>query len=253
MNAAHWLPLLAVVAIGSYFQAITGFGLGMIVMGVCSGLGLVPLPLAANIVSLVTLASCALALRGTWHDIDWSATAATISGILPAILAGVVLLDYLNHAAALLLQVLLGLAITTSGITFTLRPQPLERRSGKGSFFVSGLLSGLFGGLFGMAGPPIIFHVYRQPITLTAARSMLLLVFAFTAAARTLFVVSRGLPSGAELLLTGYAILLACLATQLARRYPPPLAGLRLRQLAFSTLLLIGSCLLLGALHGLFA
>ena len=34
------LPLLAVIALATYFQTVTGFGLGMIVMGATSGLGL---------------------------------------------------------------------------------------------------------------------------------------------------------------------------------------------------------------------
>lgn len=253
MNAAHWLPLLAVVVIGSYFQTMTGFGLGMIVMGACSGLDLAPLPLAASMVSLVTLANSAVALHGRWHHVDWPAARAIMLGVLPAIVGGVLLLDYLNDGATLLLQGLLGLVIGYSGLSFALRPDPLARRSGNGSFFVSGLLSGLFGGLFGMAGPPIIFHVYRQPMALAAARSLLLLVFAFTAAARTLFIAGRGELSGADLVLTGYAILLATLTTQLARRYPPPLPNARLRQLAFCSLLLIGASLMLGALHGLLA
>lgn len=251
MSPDTLLALLATIAVGTYFQTVTGFGLGMIVMGATSGFALAPVPVAAAVVSMVTLVNSAVALRGKLHLIDWRAARAVLLGVLPSIIAGVVLLNYLSSTASLLLEFLLGAAITYSGIVFALRPVQLAERSPDRSFFVSGLFSGLFGGLFGMAGPPVIFHFYRQPMELAAVRSMLLLVFAFTSGTRTLFVASQGELSPSVWLLTGLSMLLATFVTLFGRRYPPPVAPATMRRIAFCILLLIGISLMLNALPAL--
>ena len=94
------LALLGVVAAGTYFQTVTGFGLGMIVMGVASGLGLAPVPALAALVSLLSLANCLVALPGALHHLDWRAIRAASIGLLPAMAAGVLMLGYLDKAYA---------------------------------------------------------------------------------------------------------------------------------------------------------
>lgn len=242
------IALLAVIAIGTYFQTVTGFGLGMIVMGVTSGFELVPVGVVAAVVSLVTLVNSAVALPGKLHHIDWQAARAVLAGVVPAIVAGVLLLDYLSVVAARLLQFLLGATIIYSGIVFALRPTQLAERSSTRSFFVSGFFSGLFGGLFGMAGPPVIFHFYRQPMELVTVRNMLLLVFACTSGCRTLFVAAQGRLDAETGLLAGLAVPLVALATVVGRRYPPPFSPTMMRRIAFGVLIVIGMGLVATAL-----
>ena len=240
--------LLAVIAVGAYFQTVTGFGLGMIVMGVTSGFDLVPIALVAAIVSVVTLVNSAVALPGKLHHIDWPAARAVLAGVVPSIVVGVLLLDYLSSTAASLLQFLLGAVIIYSGVVFALRPAQLAERSSNRSFFVSGFFSGLFGGLFGMAGPPVIFHFYRQPFELVVVRNMLLLTFAFTAGTRTVFVGTQGLFTPEVWLVIGLTVPLVALATAAGRRYPPPLAPTTMRRIAFGVLVVIGAGLVTTAL-----
>lgn len=232
--------LLAVIAIGTYFQTVTGFGLGMIVIGVSSGFGLAPIALVAAIISLVTLMNSAVALPGKLHHIDWPAARYVLTGVLPSTVAGVLLLEYMSATASTLLQLLLGLTIIYSGIVFMLRPAPLTQRSSNASFFVSGFLSGLFGGLFGMAGPPVIFHFYRQPFDLATVRNMLLLTFAFTAGTRTIFAGTQGTFTPEVWVLIGFTVPLVALATLAGRRYPPPFSQVTMRRIAFGVLVVIG-------------
>lgn len=245
------LALLAFFAIGTYFQTVTGFGLGMIVMGAASGFDLAPLPVVAAVVSLMALTNSAVALPGKLHLIDWPAARAVLLGVVPAIVVGVLLLDYLSVVAATGLKLLLGAVITYSGVVFALRPTQLPERSPNRSFFASGLLAGLFGGLFGMAGPPVIFHFYRQPMALPAVRSMLLLVFTFTSATRTVFVGAQGGLTAEVWLLTAFAVFLVAGAAFAGRRFPPPVAPSTLRRIAFSVLILIGLSLMASALGAL--
>lgn len=93
------LVLIALIGAASYFQTITGFGLSMIVMGATSGFDLAPVASIATLLSLVTLTNSATALHGKLHHIDWRAVGATTLGALPAVIAGVVLLNYMSTSA----------------------------------------------------------------------------------------------------------------------------------------------------------
>src|SRR5690625_360452 len=98
-----------------------------------------------------------------------------------------------------------------------------------------------------MTGPPIIFHMYRQPFTLVETRNMLLLIFACTAFSRTAYeVVATGLPKG-SLLISLLALPCVAAATIIAQRYPPPLRPITMRQITFISLVLIGLGLMYGS------
>lgn len=248
MDFATLLPLVLIVAVASYFQTVTGFGLGMIVMGATSGMGLVSVATVAAVVSLVTLANSMVALPGRLHDIDWRAARAATLGILPAIVGGVLLLEYLSSAAAGVLQLLLGVVIIQGSIGFALRPVQLDERSSDFSFAASGFFSGLSGGLFGVAGPPLIFQFYRQPMDPVAVRNMLLLLFSVTSATRSLYLGVQGRLDAEIWTVAACAVPAVALATFAGRRYPPPCSARTMRRVVFSVLILIGAYLVMSAL-----
>lgn len=242
--------LLLLVALGSWFQTLTGFGLGLIVVGAASALGL-PLAGVATFVNLVSLPQNALALRGCGTQIDWRlATAATL-GLLPAVVLGLLLLEHLDAAAALALQALLGALVLHAALGLLRRPRPLAQPSSTPSFVLSGLAGGLMGGLFGMAGPPLILHFYRQPLDVARIRSALLVVFTAMSLWRTLASAARGHLDATLALQAGAALPVMAVATQLARRLPPPLSQAGLRRLAYGVLWVLGAWLLIDALRRL--
>ncbi|MDI5933256.1 sulfite exporter TauE/SafE family protein [Halomonas kalidii] len=242
------LPFMAIAAVAGYFQTVTGFGLGMIVMGATSGLNVAPVASVAAVVSLMTLANSGVALPGKLKHLDMSLIAATVAGIVPATVIGVLLLDALSASAASVLRIALGLLVCFGGLSLVLRPRQRETLSSRRSFFTSGVLSGLCGGLFGIAGPPVIYQCYRQPLAPVAIRNMLILLFAATSSMRTLFVAIQGTLDAGILTLTAWAIPVVALATYAGRRWPPPMTPLAMRQLAFLTLLLIGGGLIASEL-----
>ncbi|QOT80579.1 sulfite exporter TauE/SafE family protein [Cupriavidus basilensis] len=248
MSAEHLLPLLALMGAASYFQTVTGFGLGMIVMGATSGLDLAPVATVATLVSLVTLANSAVALPGKLHHIDWRAVGAATLGILPSVVVGVLILDYLSSAAAGILQWLLGAVVLYGGVSAALRPAPLPRRSGNRSFFVSGILGGLLSGMFGVSGPPLIFQFYRQPLSLVEIRCALILVFTATSVTRTLFSAWQGQLSAEIWMQAALAVPVVALTTMAARRFPPPLSAVATRRIAFGVLVVMGGYLMLPGL-----
>ncbi|MBN4666755.1 sulfite exporter TauE/SafE family protein [Pandoraea nosoerga] len=241
------LPLMALLGFATYFQTVTGFGLGMIVLGGASGFGLAPVASVAILVSLVTLVNSALALPGTWHHIDWRAVRAATLGILPSVVVGVLLFDYLNGAASNVLHLLLGAVILYGGIGSALRPAPKPERASDMGFFFSGIFGGLLSGMFGISGPPLIFYFYRQPLTLVQIRCALILLFAVTALVRTAYSAAAGQLSPAMWWQAAAALPVVTFATLFARRHPPPLSGTTTRRLAFLTLILLGVHLMASA------
>lgn len=248
MSLEVLLPFLVIAALAGYFQTVTGFGLGMIVMGASGGLGVAPVASVAAVVSLMTLINCLVALPGRLHLVEWPAVRAASLGIVPMILVGVLLLDYLSGAASTLLKGLLGLVVLYGGVSLLWRPGRRSAPSSPRSFAVYGGLSGLLGGLFGIAGPPLIFHCYRQPIEPIRIRHLLILLFAVTSGVRTLFVIAQGRLDGEILWLTAWSIPVVALATYAGRRLPLPLSPQAMRRVAFVMLMAIGAGLVASAL-----
>lgn len=242
------LAFLLIAALAGYFQTVTGFGLGLIVMGATSGLGIASVASVAAVVSLMTLMNCLVALPGRLQHIDWPSARAAALGIVPMIVLGVLLLDYLSGRATTLLSLLLGLVILYGGASLLFQPSRQQQLSSPRSFSLFGGLSGLLGGLFGIAGPPLIYHCYRQPIELVRIRNLLILLFAVTSGMRTLFVTSQGQMNAEILWLTAWSVPAIALATYAGRRFPLPFSPLTMRRIAFVVLVMIGVSLVVSAL-----
>ncbi|WP_319783505.1 sulfite exporter TauE/SafE family protein [Oceanisphaera sp. IT1-181] len=244
---APWLFLI-IAGFAGYFQTVTGFGLGMIVMGLAGGLGIAPVATVAAVISLMTLVNCVVALPGRLHHVHWPSVRATTLGIIPTIVVGVLLLDYLSDGAATVVQILLGLVILYAAAGLLLKANRQEQVASRASFVLFGGLSGFLGGLFGIAGPPLIYHYYRQPLELIRIRNTLILMFAVTSGLRTLFVVGRGEMNMDILTLTVWAFPVIAVATWIGRHWPPPFSVATMRRLVFIILMLIGVSLIVAGL-----
>ena len=252
MSTETLIALLALIVFGTYVQTITGFGLGIIVIGVATALNLTSVVIIAAVVSLVTLVNCAIALYKNKMQLDWAAIKFVIIGVFPGMLVGVTLLNILSISATNLLQGLLGVMILYSGLNLFISPNKQAIPSGNGQFLISGFASGLTGGLFGMSGPPLIAHFYKQPFDIKVIRNMLLMVFACTATTRSVLTGLQGQLDSDVLTLTVLAIPLVMLTTLLGQRFPLPLSQTAMKRAVFMMLMLIGLYLLTLAVKGYF-
>lgn len=252
MSTETLLALVTIIMVGTYFQTVTGFGLGIIVIGGSSALDLATVAVMAAVVSLVTVVNCAVALPGATKQIDWRAIGAVAIGAIPGIITGVLLLELLSASATSILQGLLGIMVVYSGLSFLISPTKKTERTGDTSFFVSGFSSGLTGGLFGMGGPPLVYQLYRQPFDIKKIRNMLLVIFACTSVFRSVFIGIQGQLNADILLLTAFALPAVTLMTFVGRRFPPPLSADAMRRVVFSVLMLIGISLMTSAYIALF-
>ena len=245
MVATDVALLLLFVGIGSYLQAITGFALGLVVMGAAGALHLAPLPFLAVVISLVAFPNTAFALRGATQHIQWPIVGWTLLGLWPTVALGVHWLNLLSAENSALLRAVLAGLILVSALLLVLRPQPHKQASPRWLATLMGVFAGLFGGLFSTAGPPVIYHLYRQPWSVAEVRATLLAIFVFSTGFRISYVTLTGGMTAAMLWLGLLSLPIVWLCTSAARRWPPPLSDLNMRRLAFLLLALLGAMLLL--------
>ncbi len=247
MEPLTLVAFLTVVALGAYVQTVTGFALGLIVVGGITLFDLAPIAFTAIVVSFTALTNNLLALHRGLHHIDRRAVGFTLLGMLPAVFLGVWLLTRLHGQSVQELRILLGGVILAGGLLLALHPQPRLQRTAPWADATAGVVGGVLGGMFAIGGPPLVFHFYRQPLSLATIRATLLATFTVATAARLWYVGMTG-----EITLPVLELSLLCLpvvfiATVLGRRYPPPLPELAMRRVAFGLLGLIGLLLLTGA------
>lgn len=246
MASLVWLLLLAGAA--AYVQTLTGFAFGLLMMGGIGMLGLIPLTDAAVIVGVLTLINAIQVLFKGWRDVAWPEFRLIIGPSLVLLVAGYFLLEYLADTNLDGLRLVLGVFIIAASVQLSLQPHPQAERSAPGTFVVAGALGGFLGGMFSTAGPPLIYHLYRQPLAPVSIRETLVLVFGINALLRLVLVgLSGNIPHGTvwwSLLAVPVVIAL----TYAAKRWPPPLSPLTMRRVAFFLLLMSGLSLAIPAL-----
>lgn len=243
MSAAGSIGFVAIAAAAAYVQTLTGFALGLLVMGAVGLTGLVALPDAAVIVSVLVLVNAAQVLVKGWRDVARRELALVLAAGLPMLPVGFWLLDRLATASIHWLRIVLGAVIVVSALPLVRRPEPLARRSPAASFLAFGAVAGLMGGLFSTAGPPLVFHLYRQPFPAARVRETLVAVFAVNAVLRLALAAGSGGVTGPTLWTALLAAPAVVAATATARRWPPPIPPAAMRRLTFGLLLLSGASL----------
>lgn len=240
--SAVWglVGLVTLAGFAAYLQTLTGFAFGLIMMGGIGLSGLMPLPDAAVLVGCMVLVNAAQVLARGWRDIAWREFWPVIVASTVALAAGYGMLGVMVSASIDWLKLALGIVIIASSIQLALQPTPLPARSPTGSFIFFGAAAGLMGGLFSTAGPPLVYHFYRQPLSAASIRETLVAVFAVNAVIRLATVAAAG-----DMPRDGFWWSLLCIPavmamTFAAKRWPPPLSALSIRRLAFGLLLLSG-------------
>ncbi|BDU39261.1 sulfite exporter TauE/SafE family protein [Vibrio nigripulchritudo] len=212
--------LLVIIAFGTYFQTVTGFGLAIIIVGLTSAFKLYSLPVVAAIISLITVANCVTALKAVGRRTPWRKWAFTVVGSIPGVYIGVWGLNHLSGDALSVLEFLLGGMILYSAISLFRRTAAKQELSSFASFSVAGFASGLSGGLFGLGGPPLIYHFYRQPMAIEHIRALLLSTFLCSSLSRTIILAWENQLTPEILTISAIAIPLVMVVTYLTQKYP---------------------------------
>jgi uncharacterized membrane protein YfcA len=240
MSVAELIGFLLLTGAAAYAQTLTGFAFGLITMGGVGLTGILSLPDAAIIVSVLTLVNATQMLLKGWRDVAWREFGFVMAASIPLLFVGYWLLEWLAGTQADVLRLILGLVIIVSSLQLARKPEPLARQSHDGSFLFFGAIAGLMGGMFSTAGPPLVYHFYRQPIPLVKIRETLVTVFALNAVFRIGLVIAAGDIPPASTLSGLLAIPAVVGATYAARRWPPPVSPTAMRRIVFILLFLSG-------------
>ncbi len=240
MNEQSIFIFFFAIAIGAYTQTVTGFAMGLIIMGITASLQLVPISFIAAIINLTGLTNVILAVYKDQHHINWQLIRIVIISFIPAMVAGIGLLYYLDQSETRSLQLILGIVIMLGGVLLVLKPHPNQQRSPSYLTLLAGASAGVMGGMFSTSAPPLIYYLYKQPLAIKTIRSTLLMTFMIAAIARIGVIGSQGLISTDILLFTLYSLPIVFLFTWLGKNYPPPLSDINMRRTAFALLIILG-------------
>jgi len=248
VNEQTTIIFLIAIAIGAYTQTVTGFAMGLIIMGITASLHLAPISFIAAVISLTGLVNVILAVYKDHHHIHWQLIRTIIIAFIPSMVAGLLLLYYLDKTSTQLLQLILGIVIMLGGILLVLKPHPNKTLASASFTLLAGASSGIMGGLFSTSAPPLIYHLYKQPLTIATIRSTLLMTFMIASTARISFIGTQGLISKEILLFALYSLPVVFLFTWLGKKYPPRLSDINMRRMAFGLLIILGVSTIVTAL-----
>ena len=233
-----------ILLVASYVQSVAGFAHGLIVMGSVTLLGLAPVAFTAVVISMTGFASVLMALVGRRGHIDERIFLRACLGLVPMLLLGLGLLHLLDQGSSQLLQRVLGSVILVGGGLGMIKPHPRTERASNWQDILAGGFSGILGGLFSTSGPPLIYHLYRQPDRVDVIRSTLLAIFLISSSARIVLVLVEGSFEANMLYLSLLTLPIVALGTFLGRRFPPPFSERGMRRMAFGLLMVLGAPLL---------
>jgi uncharacterized protein len=242
------LLFLMFVTLAVYAQALTGFALALILLGLIGATDLVPLTDAVNAVTVMALVIACTFLYRRWplqlERSLWPAVASSIPGAI----AGTILLFWLAGVAYEVLRLLLGLSIVFCALLLWRAAEPQKTVSSRGAFVLAGGVSGLLGGMFSAPGPPLVYLMYRQPLAHARIRESLILFFGMGALLRLAIVVPAGHFSAQAIQLAAESIPVVFFVTSVAAGRPSPLPPKLLKAVVCLLLVATGTGMIGAAL-----
>lgn len=240
----EYAQLFVVVALASMCQNLTGFAFGLIFVGVAGALQLMPIADAANVACLLSLVNGAVYLRSHPFEPRWDVLQPLAITSLLGTLLGLALLHWLSGSALGVLRMILGAAIVLCAVVLLLQKAQRTAPSPRPSTWLAGGLAGVLGGLFSTSGPPLVYHLYRQPLSPLVVRQSLLALFLMGNVLRLGVVIAMGELAWSSVLVSAVALPVVAAVTWLVARHPPPLPQRALQWLVCALLMLAGVSLL---------
>lgn len=236
----EWFIIPLIMFIGALLQGITGFGSGLIVVPLLSLL--LPLTLLTPALSLVNVALTAYLcwrLRAHLHHFQYGAL--LIAGCLASII-GAISLHYFDPK---LLQLLLAIGVTATGIVFWFGVKfPLSAHWT--AQFLVGLLAGFSNGALTLGGPPVVLYFSQLNLPKFHFRGALSVFFLALALTNVATFASQGEYQATTLLLSFKLLLGAILGATVGHSVSQILSEEIFRKLTLLTVIFAGLVALTG-------
>lgn len=254
MTPTQHLLFAACAVVAGYVQNLTGFAFGLILLGMVGLMNIAPITDVANVCSILALVNAAMFFYTARPKFEMRVIGPTLASSLVGVVMGVLLLNWLDDSVVHILSLLLGVTIVACAAMLANNGAALAERSPTSSFVAVGALAGVLGGLFSTAGPPLVYHFYRQPIAHRKILEGLIAIFAANALLRLAIMLPTGRFSVNALLLSLEIVPLILLQTYWMARKPTAMRKSTLRMVVCVILALIGVGLVLSsaAAMGLF-
>jgi uncharacterized membrane protein YfcA len=239
---------LVIVAGAVYAQAVTGFALALILLGLIGATNLVPLTDAVNATTVIGLSTAWTFLwrRRALHVERMIVPTLAASAV--GIVAGALILTWLADTAYQVLRLILGISILACALSLWRTVHALPALSSAAVFAVTGGIAGLMAGMFAAPGPPLVYLLYRQPLSFARIQNSLMVIFGLGTALRLLIVVPSGQFSLLSLQLAAEALPVVFVVASYAARRPPPLSPRLLKALICALLIATGLSMGISAL-----
>lgn len=244
-NPAFWF-FIALVALGAATQTVTGFAMGLVIVAGVALTDIETVAFAAAVVGILSMVNSLVALRGVSAEIDRRLLGVTCITLLPLLVAGIWLLDFLSGLAYDAVKQLLGSLIILAGGLLLLRPTPWRQPSRAPVLLVSGVFGGLAAGLYSSGGSVLAFVMYRQPGPIGVIRSTLLSFFLVTTALRTTIIGFDGQLTSVVLLTSAVSLPVVVVVTWAAARVRERVPERLVRRVTAMVLAIAGVFLLAG-------
>jgi hypothetical protein len=163
------------------------------------------------------------------------------------VVAGLALLAWLSDGTLYLLKMALGVSVVGSAGLLVLKFAPKAQIDPPGSFALTGLLAGLMGGLFSTVGPPLVYKLYRQPLSLPVICEALMVMFGLNQLLRLVIVVFAGQFTVDSIAYALMALPVLFGITRGNRHYPLKLSQSTVARVAAALLLMAGVSLIATA------
>ena len=241
-------PLVAIVGVATYVHTVTGFAFALVFMSAIAVTGAMGVEEGALIATLLALFNAVQILPSQRHFISTTTFLKVVPLALVGTIAGALLLPFLLAKSVVWLKFILGVAIILSSLRLLRISKNPDAQPGRHVFPLSGLSGGIMGGLFAVPGPPIVYALQRYLPDPRQIRATLVAIFAVIAVARLALTRFWVLPTQSLLLSTLMLVPATIAATEIARRWPPPLSPGAARKLTVLLLLLTGLALVVRAI-----
>ena len=244
----HWhqyLLFFALVGVASMAQNLTGFAFSLILVGLAGATGLMPIAEAANVAMLLSLVNGATYLRHHPVQPDWALLNPMLALSIVGVGLGWALLAWLDGNTLGGLRMALGVVIVACSVLLMLQKRVgVRKASAPQELWLASLSSGVLGGLFATPGPPIVYHLYRQPLPAELVRQCLVIQFLLTSLVRTGLVIGSGSLRMSSVITAAVAVPVVWGVTRWQARHPLRLPQPAVDALVCALLLLAGLSLL---------
>ncbi len=242
------IGFILLVALGAFVQTVSGFAMGLIIIAGATLLGLEEIAFSAAVISIISLVNSTVALRTSYDKVDRGYLKWMAAALVPGLLAGLLLLDYLSHAYEQALRLMLGMIVIIAGVMLMTRPSSYNNRSRPATTLGFGLLGGVIGGLFSAGGASFAYHLYRQPAEVSAIRATLLAVLVVSTSLRTAIITAAGLMTVEIVVTSLLSVPVVVLVTDITSRLLVYIPDRAVRILVATLMTVIGVYLALGEL-----